>query len=158
MWGKTAGTPRNMCWSGVVNVETSWNRSEKRMRTARHTKMFKGFMGLQDLIWGFSVGKPPFHQIIRTHPSSRRRYYPIVTISWILPWSSPSVGVSSPRVCDQQQRAPQELESALERAEWEKPRKPAAKKMPMPKKMPESLQRLGKYLLRYLFLEGGRGC
>lgn len=52
---------------------------------------------------------------------------------------------------------PQELELALGRAEWEKPKKPAAKKMPMPKKMPESLQRLGEVYLLCVFFWGGRG-
>ena len=52
---------------------------------------------------------------------------------------------------------PQELELALGRAEWEKPKKPAAKKMPMPKKMPESLQRLGEENTCCVFFFGGGG-
>ena len=68
----------------------------------------------------------------------------------LLPWSFPQSHLSGvPRR--------QELELALGRAEWEKPKKPAAKKMPMPKKMPESLQRLGEENTFCVFFLGGEG-
>eukprot|EP00434_Breviolum_minutum_P014419 symbB.v1.2.012713.t2/scaffold882.1/size155402/8 len=66
-------------------------------------------------------------------------------VLWLAPSSEHVLIWSCERgdLLEQVRKENEELELALGRAEWEKPKKPAAKKMPMPKKMPESLQRPG---------------